>query len=726
MCGSQVWGEVFFCAGQSNMKLTVAATDDKDAEYAAAVALGPKARINFVGGNLSLDGPQTSPNSGNWTLGSTTPGDNGTAIAQFSAVCWAHGRLIAEWMQQKHGAAAPVIGMVEVSVGGTTIHHWVPDYVGNACNRTGILPSHGECVQYPPGWIYDGRMNPMLLDGKGFSAREVLYYQGEADSGENDRYTRAAYDCELRGLITSYRRAFGQPAMPILIIQLPGIKGTTGFQHDNDSSQGLETALGWQAIQTAQQDATAGQLGVGLVSVPDFGCCGLHYSHKFPVAQRAANITRQMVYHDATIDLMAPRLQSVSRVASNFLSLDLHFNSTKGLHLKPTYHCNESYSHHGWVKNVRTIQGQHYDVNTTCCSSSPAGHEGIGIIKMLVNTSKHPRHYWGGWVPATLTIKNDKLATATAFLPQGVNATLVEAVDINFGGMGCTLANANGMPIDYVPPLNVTTTALRSALPPAAPPAPTPCGCDVCDDDNPLPVLDGRIRIAAVGDSITRGHPLRGKALLNNYPCRLQRALGVDKFQVFNFGAGGHTMLKASPPVLNASKTYWNSTQFEKAKACSPHMVLVMLGTNDAVKTIWAALNQSFVADYIEMLTIFRSLASKPILHTMTTCPLWNGRFAGISQQVVNKVLPNLTRHISAQLSLPAPIQVFSGMGGNLASLSWSQCQKNPGCLADHGLFWGNGSYGCHPNARGYARLSGIVYDALKNDRWLAQLARRG
>ena len=49
----------------------------------------------------------------------------------------------------------------------------------------------------------------MLLDGKGFSAREVLYYQGEADSGENDRYTRAAYECELRGLITSYRRAFG-------------------------------------------------------------------------------------------------------------------------------------------------------------------------------------------------------------------------------------------------------------------------------------------------------------------------------------------------------------------------------------------------------------------------------------------------------------------------------------------------------------------------------------
>jgi hypothetical protein len=162
-------------------------------------------------------------------------------------------------------------------VGGTTIHHWVPDYIGVGCNKTGILPSKGECVQYPPGWIYDGKMNPMLLEGHGVSVRSVLYYQGEADSGENDRYTQEAYECELRGLVTSYRQAFGQPTLPVFIIQLPGIDGTVSFQHDNDTSLGTPTSLGWQAIQLAQQEVGLNTPGVGLVMVPDFGCCGLHY-----------------------------------------------------------------------------------------------------------------------------------------------------------------------------------------------------------------------------------------------------------------------------------------------------------------------------------------------------------------------------------------------------------------------------------------------------------------
>ena len=318
---------------QSNMELSVGGTDNKDDEFAYALALGDKVRINKLGGNLSLDGPQITPTTGNWTLSSD---NNGTIISDFSAVCWGMGRRLSQWLAQHSSQPAPYVGMMEVSVGGTTIHHWVPQDIGIACNATGILPSKGEAVQYPPAWIYNARMNPMLLGGHGMTVRSVIYYQvgqcaacvnrsmrvcvctralvshqtqarvdsvvlththtltqpyhtiphralhgqGEADSGENDVYSIKAYECELRGLVTSYRRDFGQPDMPILIVQLPGDGGTIGSQHDNDTVLGTDTATGWQAIAIAQQTVARSMPGVGLVALPDYGCCQLHYVHK--------------------------------------------------------------------------------------------------------------------------------------------------------------------------------------------------------------------------------------------------------------------------------------------------------------------------------------------------------------------------------------------------------------------------------------------------------------
>jgi hypothetical protein len=60
----------------------------------------------------------------------------------------------------------------------------------------------------------------------------------------------------------------------------------------------------------------------------------------------------------------------------------------------------------------------------------------------------------------------------------------------------------------------------------------------------------------------------------------------------------------------------------------------------------------------------------------------------------------NYTRiQVATASGLPPPIDVFNGMGGvNLTHHDW---------------FWGNGSYGCHPNMQGYAGLSTIVYKAL-------------
>eukprot|EP00038_Savillea_parva_P008659 m.178358 g.178358 ORF g.178358 m.178358 type:complete len:838 (+) comp14530_c0_seq1:74-2587(+) len=703
-----VFGEVYFCNGQSNMELSVGGTDNKDDEFAYALALGDKVRINKLGGNLSLDGPQITPTTGNWTLSSD---NNGTIISDFSAVCWGMGRRLSQWLAQHSSQPAPYVGMMEVSVGGTTIHHWVPQDIGIACNATGILPSKGEAVQYPPAWIYNARMNPMLLGGHGMTVRSVIYYQGEADSGENDVYSIEAYECELRGLVTSYRRDFGQPDMPILIVQLPGDGGTIGSQHDNDTVLGTDTATGWQAIAIAQQTVARSMPGVGLVALPDYGCCQLHYVHKSPVSERAANISRELVYADTKIDNRAPMITSVTRNPTNPFAVDIHLNNTFGLHLMDTYHCNSSYVRHRWGPNIISVTSANGPINVTCCTSTPSGHEGLGIVKFATQTTKHPHDYWGGWVPADIKIVSDTLVTATAVPPDGVNMTSIDMFDVDLGGVGCVLANANGQPLSVVRPTPLPSRHTKAVdtmvqrTHPRATVAPTPpapaCACDVCDDPNMLPPPDGRVRIAAVGDSITRGHPLRGKDLLYNYPCTLQRLLGDDKYVVFNFGAGGHTMLKASPPVLYPNKTIWNSTQYDKAMSAQPHVVLIMLGTNDAVGTIWKALGQNYVGDYADMINGFKALPSSPKVYALSSPPLYNGNFAGINQTVVNKILPGLVQEVATNNNLPPVVPVFDGMGGTN--------------LSHHDWFWGNGSYGCHPNMQGYQALASIVYKAINS-----------
>ena len=89
------------------------------------------------------------------------------------------------------------------------------------------------------------------------------------------------------------------------------------------------------------------------------------------------------------------------------------------------------------------------------------------------------------------------------------------------------------------------------------------------------------LRVACIGDSLTRGdgsherstppHPGRG-----NYPEVLARLLGSTHFSVRNFGHGGTTACNLT------SAPYVRTREFNRAVRWRPHLVVLMLGTNDA------------------------------------------------------------------------------------------------------------------------------------------------
>lgn len=73
------------------------------------------------------------------------------------------------------------------------------------------------------------------------------------------------------------------------------------------------------------------------------------------------------------------------------------------------------------------------------------------------------------------------------------------------------------------------------------------------------------INVACVGDSITQGYLSTNGA---DYPHQLQNMLGSD-YKVFNFGAGGRTMLK------KGDNPYWRTGPLAQALASKPYCILL-------------------------------------------------------------------------------------------------------------------------------------------------------
>jgi acyl-CoA thioesterase I len=183
------------------------------------------------------------------------------------------------------------------------------------------------------------------------------------------------------------------------------------------------------------------------------------------------------------------------------------------------------------------------------------------------------------------------------------------------------------------------------------------------------------IRVACVGDSITRG---------TEYTLDLWSHLGPD-YVVGDFGAGGTTV------SINMGNPYMNSSAFSLAKEFKPTIVIIMLGTNDANKD----LNESasaYMADYVKLITAFQSLPSNPKIWIVQPPPIFDS------------TLP-LKNSILLETILPSIQTVANQTGVHLVD-------ANSPLLDCHDYF----SDGVHPNGRGAQIIADSIYAELKSE----------
>jgi len=210
-----LFGDVWVCSGQSNMKFSVSAIFNASQIAAEVPMYAPFIRIFSVG---QVESKTPLPDIQSIEIGWSRPTPG--SIRPFSAVCWLYGRNIFI----KRGVP---MGLVESAWGGTNIEAWSSPDCLRACrldpskttdinnnvppqrltlelvnSAVGERPSY-QLVPDPSAntgnsLLWNAMINPLL----NMTIFGVIWNQGEA----NTNYNRDLYNCTFPSMITDWRQ----------------------------------------------------------------------------------------------------------------------------------------------------------------------------------------------------------------------------------------------------------------------------------------------------------------------------------------------------------------------------------------------------------------------------------------------------------------------------------------------------------------------------------------
>jgi sialate O-acetylesterase len=257
-------GDVWICAGQSNMEFGLGGADN--GKEAMAAATNTQIRLLTVKPKQAIAPAADIPND--WQLCSPQ------SVSGFSAVGYFFGQRI-------HQETGVPIGLIGNAWGGTAIEPWmnfegtatipelaplrrhydqkVADYqaqlekgvdtVGQWVEQARAAQAKGEPVSMPPFllWtphpaalqtvftsIYNSRVAPLVP----FGIKGAIWYQGEANGGEGDSYYH-----KMQGLVGGWRKVWDQGDFPFYFVQLANYQASTQDPAGGD---------GWANVRMAQ------------------------------------------------------------------------------------------------------------------------------------------------------------------------------------------------------------------------------------------------------------------------------------------------------------------------------------------------------------------------------------------------------------------------------------------------------------------------------------------
>lgn len=203
--------------------------------------------------------------------------------------------------------------------------------------------------------------------------------------------------------------------------------------------------------------------------------------------------------------------------------------------------------------------------------------------------------------------------------------------------------------------------------------------------------IDGSntIRLTCIGDSITEG----GGCAPETYVDLLATQLGTH-YSVVNAGASGRTMLKKGLLDDGSAYSYWNADAWQKALTSDPHIVTIILGTNDAKFFNWEGIQQDtgdyYALDYVDMIATLRKQTNVKEIFIAIPPPLFPPYPFSMNQTIINTIYPTLLPNI-AQVANVHLVDLHTPMAGQDMTCD-----------------------GCHPTHDGNVVIANTLFEAIK------------
>ncbi len=340
-----VAGDVWLCAGQSNMNFMLAADkngtaeiqqsrNDSLREYRCAM---PEGALN----------PENSDHS-QWIPAM------GERLSRFSAVAYYFAKSI---QASQH---IPV-GIVVMSCGNTRAEAWTDTAVLKQYPPLQPLLSYWQkerknkdpLINFMPGKFYDDVVKPVIP----FAVKGMLWYQGESNSfsdnsGRNMDERTVIYKPLLQALIQNWRSAWNDNRLPFYVIQLPNYKDTS-------------TNLQWAVIRQAQLAITKRTPHTGLIVTIDVGdSTTIHPANKMPVGERSARWALANEYKQRGVKVSGPIITQIKRQGDKAILYFTHIgkgllsktgNQLQGFEMADAATPNRFFSAGAYIKNNTVI-----------------------------------------------------------------------------------------------------------------------------------------------------------------------------------------------------------------------------------------------------------------------------------------------------------------------------------------------------------------------------------